>query len=78
MAPMSKSDMALSKTFSARFLAVVLMTISGCYMAIRQIPIDPQFATLWGVVVTYYFGKSDKELVASKTTEVKTEVASGG
>ena len=73
MANMSKSDMAVAKTFSARFLAVVLMTLSGCYMAIRKIPIDPQFATLWGVVVTYYFGKSDRP---ASTTEKTLEIRS--
>lgn len=59
---MDKQAMVLSKIFSARFLTVVLMTIAGCYMAINKIVIDNQFATLWGVVVTYYFGRNSAEV----------------
>lgn len=78
---MTKGEMAVSKTFSARFLAVVMMTAAGCYMAVRKIPIDPQFATLWGVVVTYYFGKSEKNgepgsPLPTTTSTLKGEITS--
>lgn len=73
---MTKGEMALSKTFSARFWVVILMTVCGCYMAIHNKTIDSQFGTLWGVVVTYYFGKSEQSSPFTKP-EVKTEVSNG-
>ena len=56
---MSKSDVMVAKTFSAKFLVILMMTACGCYMAVRGIAIDNQFSTLWGVIVTYYFGKNE-------------------
>lgn len=67
---MTKSDMAVSKVFSARFLVVVIMTLAGCYMALRGVPIDNQFSTLWGVVVTYYFGKGPSDDMKTEKKDV--------
>ena len=72
---MTKTEVVVSKTFSATFLCLTMMTLAGCYMAIRSIAIDPQFATLWGVVVTYYFGKSKNDNTPPVDTRIPDDTS---
>ena len=47
----------MSKRWSARFYMAVIMTLAGCYMAMFR-ELTTEFCTIWGVVVTAYFGRT--------------------
>lgn len=66
---MGKSEMVLSKTFSARWLMATMFSSTTCIgLLIGRIPPEA-FITILGVVVTFYFSKSPTESQAK--TEVK-------
>ncbi|MDU5101154.1 MAG: hypothetical protein E6240_01830 [Clostridium butyricum] len=46
----------LSKLLSARFLVVVMLTITFCYLAIKQ-TLTTEFTTIYVIAINYYFYK---------------------
>ena len=52
----------LQKFLSARFLVVLLTTITFCYLATKG-ELTTEFSTMYAVIVNYYFYKerSDKD-----------------
>lgn len=46
----------LSKLLSARFLVVILMTLTFCYLAIKG-ELNTDFVTIYMVIINYYFYK---------------------
>ena len=58
---MTKGEMALSKTFSARFLMAIMLTGTACYgFIIGKLP-DEAFTALVGAAVTAYFMKGNSD-----------------
>lgn len=58
---MTKADMVVSKTFSARFLCTVLFTCTACLLAWKGTFPMEAFAALVTLVVNSYFIRNDRE-----------------
>lgn len=55
---------------SATRIVLLLVIVTLCYLAIRQLPVDPAFKDIVLMIVSFYFG--------GKTTPVDSVVAPQG
>lgn len=58
---MTKTDMMVSKTFSARFLMAIMLTATACAGFLTGKLPDEAFTALVGAAVTAYFMKGNQE-----------------
>lgn len=79
---MTKSDMAVSKLFSAQWIMAVGVTIGATILAIWVVVKDSKYAdtvlavyfTNWGIIIACYFKRDRAEDVALKTVVKKEDV----
>lgn len=58
---MTKTEMMVSKTFSARFIMAVMLTATACIGFLKGRLPDEAFTALAGAAVTAYFLKSPSD-----------------
>ncbi len=68
---MRKTEMMVSKTFSARFLMALMFSLTACIGFLKGKLADEAFMSLVGAVVTAYFLKSPTD--EKRNVEVKPE-----
>ncbi len=61
MADMSKSDVMVAKTFSARFIMAIMLTSTACLGFLKDKLSDEAFMGLAGAACTAYFMKGTGE-----------------
>lgn len=74
MPEMSKSDVVVSKTFSARFIMAVLLTGTACLGFLKGKLSDEGFMSLAGAATTAYFMKGSGDENKKKEDNQKEEV----
>lgn len=72
---MTKSDMMVSKTFSARFIMAVMFSLTACIGFLKGKLPDEAFMSLVGAVVTAYFMKGSGDEIKIPKIETKPNVA---
>ena len=70
---MTKTDMMVSKTFSARWIMAVMFSTTACIGFLKHILPPEAFMSLVGAAVTAYFLKSPSDVKPSE--EPKDKVA---
>ena len=63
---MTKTDMMVAKTFSARFLMAIMLTATACLGFLKDKLADEAFMSLAGAAVTAYFMRKEPEIPPKK------------
>ena len=72
---MTKSDMIVSKTFSARFIMATMLTLTACIGFLKDKLSDEAFMSIAGAAITGYFlkGIDDNSRKYGKSSDNKVQ-----